>query len=141
MLDVVDEHGSDEARIAAYLLLGRTYEAAEDWPRATSLYRGLALAEDEEVASVGALGAARSLAASGNPAAAGEEYGAAAIRFAENEQVAGEAWLRGAEAWRDAGDAAAAARFVAQLHERFPDSTWATRATDLFPPETESESN
>ena len=138
LLDVVDEHGSDAARIAAYLLLGRTYEAAEDWPRAVSLYRGLALADDDEVASVGALGVGRSLAASGEPAAAGEEYGAAAIRFAENEQVAGEAWLRGAEAWRDAGDDAAARRFVAQLNVRFPDSTWAAQAAELFPPEPDS---
>ena len=119
LLEVVEE-GSDDARIAAYFLLGRTYEAAEDWPRASSLYRGLALAEDVEVASVGALGVARSLAASGDSAAAAQEYGAAAIRFAENEQVAGEAWLRGAEAWRAAGDEAAAARFATQLQERFP---------------------
>ena len=83
LLEVVEE-GSDDARIAAYLLLGRTYEAAEDWPRAISLYRGLALADDTEVASRGALGVARSLAASGDPAAAGEEYGAAAIRFADD---------------------------------------------------------
>jgi TolA-binding protein len=76
----------------------------------------------------------RALAASGDPAAAGEEYGAAAIRFAEQEQVAGEAWLRGAEAWRDAGDEDAAARFVSQLRERFPDSSWADQAAELFPP-------
>ena len=87
------------------------------------------------MASRGALGAARSLAASGDPAAAGEEYGAAAIRFADNEEVAGEAWLRGAEAWRAAGDDAAAARFVTQLQERFPDSPWAAQAADHFPPE------
>lgn len=137
LLEVVEE-GSDDARIAAYLLLGRTYEAAEDWPRAISLYRGLALADDTEVASRGALGAARSLAASGDPAAAGEEYGAAAIRFADNEEVAGEAWLRGAEAWRAAGDDAAAARFVTQLQERFPDSPWAAQAADQFPQESDT---
>ena len=137
LLEVVEE-GSDAARIAAYLLLGRTYEAAEDWPRAISLYRGLALADDDEVASRGALGAARSLAASGDPAAAGEEYGAAAIRFADNEEVAGEAWLRGAEAWRAAGDDAAAARFVTQLQERFPDSPQAAQAADQFPPESDT---
>ena len=50
-------------------------------------------------------------------------------------RVAGEAWLRGAEAWRDAGDDAAAARFVSQLRERFPDSTWAARAAEEFPPD------
>ena len=134
LLEVVEE-GSDDARIAAYLLLGRTYEAAEDWPRAISLYRGLALADDTEVASHGALGVARALAASGDPAAAGEEYGAAAIRFADDQEVAGEAWLRGAEAWREAGDESAAARFVSQLRERFPDSIWAARAAEQFPPE------
>ena len=134
LLEVVEE-GSDDARIAAYLLLGRTYEAAEDWTRAISLYRGLALADQAEVASRGALGVARSLAASGDPAAAGEEYGAAAIRFADDEEVAGEAWLRGAEAWRAAGDESAAARFVTQLQERFPDSTWAAQAAEQFPPE------
>ena len=132
LLEVVEE-GSDDARIAAYLLLGRTYEAAEDWPRAISLYRGLALADDTEVASHGALGVARALAASGDPAAAGEEYGAAAIRFADDQEVAGEAWLRGAEAWREAGDESAAARFVSQLRERFPDSIWAARAAEQFP--------
>ena len=132
LLEVVEE-GGDDARIAAYLLLGRTYETAEDWPRAISLYRGLALADDTEVASRGALGVGRAMAASGEPAAAAEEYGAAAIRFADNEDVAGEAWLRGAEAWRDAGDHDAAARFVTQLQERFPDSTWATQAAEQFP--------
>ena len=132
LLEVVEE-GSDDARIAAYLLLGRTYEAAEDWPRAISLYRGLALADDTEVASHGALGVARALAASGDPAAAGEEYGAAAIRFADDQEVAGEAWLRGAEAWREAGDESAAARFVSQLRERFPDGIWAARAAEQFP--------
>ena len=137
LLEVVEE-GSDAARIAAYLLLGRTYEAAADWPRAISLYRGLALAEDDDVASHGALGAARALVAAGDPAAGGEEYGATAIRFADNEEVAGEAWLRGAEAWRAAGDDAAAARFVTQLQERFPDSPWAAQAADQFPPEPES---
>ena len=135
LLEVVDSTASDAARIAAYLLLGRTYEAAEEWPRAISLYRGLALADDDDVASHGALGVARSLALSGDPAAAGEEYGAAAIRFADNDQVAGEAWLRGAEAWRDAGDDDAAARFVSQLLERFPDGTWAAQATATFPPQ------
>jgi tetratricopeptide (TPR) repeat protein len=139
LLDVVDTTARDSARIAAYLLLGRTYEAAEDWPRAISLYRGLALADDGEVASHGALGVGRALAASGDPAAAGEEYGAAAIRFAEQEQVAGEAWLRGAEAWRAAGDEDAAARFVSQLHERFPDSSWAAQAAELFPSAPESD--
>ena len=134
LLEVVDS-GGDDARIAAYLLLGRTYEAAEDWPRAVSLYRGLALADDTGVAGRGALGVARSLAASGDPAAAGEEYGAAAIRFADDEAVAGEAWLRGAEAWRAAGDEAAAARFVTQLRERFPDTPWAAQAAKQFPPE------
>ena len=137
LLEVVEE-GSDDARIAAYLLLGRTYETAEDWPRAISLYRGLALADDTRVASRGALGVGRALAASGEPAAAAEEYGAAAIRFADNEDVAGEAWLRGAEAWRDAGDHDAAERFVTQLQERFPDSTWAAQAAEQFPPEPES---
>ena len=135
LLEVVDEAGGDAARIAAYVLLGRTYEAAEDWPRAISLYRGLALADDAEVASHGALGVGRALAGSGDPAAAGEEYGAAAIRFADHAEAAGEAWLRGAEAWRDAGDEAAAARFVSQLRERFPDSIWAARAAEQFPPE------
>ena len=137
LLAVVDTTARDAARIAAYLLLGRTYEVAEDWPRAISLYRGLALADDDEVASSGALGVARSLALSGDPAAAGEEYGAAAVRFAEWEEVAGEAWLRGAEAWRDAGDDNAAARFVSQLIERFPDSSWAAQAAEQFPAEPE----
>ena len=137
LLEVVEE-GADDARIAAYLLLGRTYEAAEEWPRAVSLYRGLALADDPEVASHGALGVARALASSGDPAAAAEEYGATAIRFADNEEVAGEAWLRGAEAWRDAGDDEASARFVTQLRDRFPDSIWAAEAASEFPPESET---
>ena len=135
LLEVVDAAGGDAARIAAYVLLGRTYEAAEEWPRAISLYRGLALADDAEVARHGALGVGRALAGSGDPAAAGEEYGAAAIRFADDQEVAGEAWLRGAEAWREAGDEAAAARFVSQLLERFPDSPWAARAAEQFPPD------
>ena len=135
LLEVVDAAGGDAARIAAYVLLGRTYEAAEEWPRAISLYRGLALADDAEVARHGALGVGRALAGSGDPAAAGEEYGAAAIRFADDQEVAGEAWLRGAEAWREAGDEAAAARFVSQLLERFPDSPWAARAAEKFLPQ------
>ena len=85
LLEVVDAAGGDAARIAAYVLLGRTYEAAEEWPRAISLYRGLALADDAEVARHGALGVGRALAGSGDPAAAGEEYGAAAIRFADHQ--------------------------------------------------------
>ena len=123
---------SEEVRFAALLLLGRAYEAAQRWSDAASLYRGLALAEQVAVAGHGALGVARVLAGSGDAAAAAEEYGAAAVRFAEQPEVAGEAWFRGALAHRDAGDQEAAALFVRRLRERFPASSWARRAATEF---------
>ena len=124
--------GSEAVRSAALLLLGRVYEAGERWSDAERLYRGLALAEPVAVAGQGALGVARVLARTGAAAAAAEEYGAAAVRFAEQPEVAAEAWFRGALAQRDAGDHAAAALFVRRLDERFPDSSWARRAAEEF---------
>lgn len=124
--------GSEAARSAALLLLGRAYEAGERWSDAESLYRGLALAEPVAVAGQGALGVARVLARTGAAAAAAEEYGAAAVRFAEQPEVAAEAWYRGALAQRDAGDHAAAALFARRLKERFPASSWARRAAEEF---------
>ncbi len=126
--EVVDTAGSEASRIAALLLIGRTYEAAADWPRAISLYRGLALAEDAATAGAGALGVARALAGSGDLAAAAEEYGAVAIRFADDPEVAGEAWLRGVEVLRTAGAEEQAAEYLSRLLERYPDSQWAKRA-------------
>lgn len=123
---------SEAVRLAALLLLGRAYEAGERWSDAERLYRGLALAEPVAVAGQGALGVARVLARTGAAAAAAEEYGAAAVRFAEQPEVAAEAWFRGALAQRDAGDHAAAALFVRRLDERFPDSSWARRAAEEF---------
>jgi TolA-binding protein len=124
---------SEEVRSAALLLLGRAYEAGQRWPDAASLYRGLALAEQVEVAGHGALGLARVLARSGDAAAAAEEYGAVAVRFAEQPEVAGEAWFRGALAHREARNQEAAALFVRRLRERFPASSWARRAAEEFP--------
>ena len=132
--EVVEAPGSDASRIAALLLIGRTYEAAADWPRAISAYRGLALADDAAVAGRGALGTARALAGSGDLAAAAEEYGAAAIRFADDAEVAGEAWLRGAEVLRASGDEEQAAEYLSRLRERYPNSRWAERAARQAPP-------
>lgn len=126
--EVVDTAGSEASRIAALLLIGRTYEAAADWPRAISLYRGLALAEDTATAGAGALGVARAVAGSGDLAAAAEEYGAVAIRFADDPEVAGEAWLRGIEVLRTAGAEEQAAEYLSRLLERYPGSQWAKRA-------------
>ena len=124
---------SEDVRAAALLLLGRAFETGGRWDEAESLYRGLALAERERVAGLGALGVARVLAGSGAAAAAAEEYGAVAVRFAEQPEVAAEAWYRGALAHRDAGDPEAAALFVRRLGERFPASSWARRAAEEFP--------
>ena len=123
---------SDDVRSAALLLLGRAFETGGRWDEAESLYRGLALAERATVAGLGALGVARVLAGSGAAAAAAEEYGAVAVRFAEQPEVAAEAWYRGALAHRDAGDPEAAALFVQRLGERFPASSWARRAAEEF---------
>ena len=54
------------------------------------------------------------------------------MRFAEQPEVAAEAWFRGALAQRAAGDHAAAALFARRLDERFPDSSWARRAAEEF---------
>ena len=123
---------SDDVRSAALLLLGRAFETGGRWDEAESLYRGLALAERAAVAGLGALGVARVLAGSGDAAAAAEEYGAVAVRFAEQPEVAAEAWYRGALAHRDAGDREAATLFVRRLGERFPASSWARRAAEEF---------
>ena len=124
---------SEDVRSAALLLLGRVFETGQRWDEAASLYRGLALAERVQVAGHGALGVARVLAGSGDLAAAAEEYGAAAVRFAEQPEVAAEAWYRGALAHRAAGDHEAAALFARRLSERFPASSWARRAAEEFP--------
>jgi len=129
----LDSPSSEDVRSAALLLLGRVFESGGRWDEAVSLYRGLALAERAEVAGLGALGVARVLAGSGDPEAAAEEYGAAAVRFAEQPEVAAEAWYRGALAHRSAGDHEAAALFVRRLSERFPASSWARRAAEEFP--------
>ena len=129
----LDAPGSEDVRTAALLLLGRAFETGGRWDEALSLYRGLALVERAEVAALGAVGVARVLAGSGDPAAAAEEYGAVAVRFAEQPEVAAEAWYRGALAHRDAGDHEAAALFVRRLGERFPASSWARRAAEEFP--------
>ena len=128
----LDAPSSEDVRSAALLLLGRAFETGGRWDEAQSLYRGLALAERAAVAGLGALGVARTLAGSGDAAAAAEEYGAVAVRFAEQPEVAAEAWYRGALAHRDAGNPESAALFVRRLGERFPASSWARRAVEEF---------
>ena len=130
--DQLEAPSGARARAAALLLLGRVYEAGQRWPEAASLYRGLAFAEQVEVAGQGALGLARVLVRSGDLAAAAQEYGAVAVRFAEQPEVAGEAWFRGALAHRAAGDRESAALFARRLSERFPESSWARRAAEEF---------
>ena len=129
----LDAPSSEDVRAAALLLLGRAFESGGRWDEAESLYRGLALAERAAVAGLGALGVARVLAGSGDAAAAADEYGAVAVRFAEQPEVAAEAWYRGALAHSDAGDREATALFVRRLSERFPTSSWARRAAEDFP--------